>query len=171
MIQAKLYFEKELPTGGSAIPMGIHDKGDVKFLGLRKTDNYWDIRFGNTAGQFVHHRLFEPDANFSYEGETPSEALQRSIDKNVRITVDVLRVFLGEMAGNLEADTYEEFMQLAADSLEPFVGSAVCIKVIPDARNEKYTKLTNYKYVDAFVEGFPTSLYWTKKEKEKYNID
>jgi len=33
MIQAKLYFENELPTGGSKIPVGIHE-GDVLFKGL-----------------------------------------------------------------------------------------------------------------------------------------
>lgn len=168
MIQAKLYFEKDLPSGGSSIPAGIHDKGDVEFLGLTKHDNYWELRFGNKAGQFLNKRLFEPNANYMNEGESPSDALQRSVDKNVRIVVDVLRVFLGEAAGNLEAEDYDSFMELAAKELEEWQGVAVCLKVMPDKRNDKmYSKIPDYKFIDSYMSGFPTSLYLTKKEKEK----
>jgi hypothetical protein len=86
----------------------------------------------------------------------------------VRIVVDVLRVFLGEAAGTLEAEDYDSFMELASKELEAWQGVAVCLKVMPDKKGDKtYAKIPDYKFIDSYMKGFPTSLYWTKKEKEK----
>lgn len=167
MIQAKLYFDRELPSGGAGITPGIHANGDIQYLGAEKSDTAWDLRFGNTTGQFIRKRLFEPNANYVNEGETPTEALQRSIDKNVGIVVDIMRAVIGEAAKGVEAETYDEFVLKAANELKPYEGTPVCLKVLPDARNEKlYGKIPDYNFIDSYVQGFPTTLFWKKKEKE-----
>jgi len=170
MIQAKLYFDKDMPSTGASIAPGIHDKGDVKFLGIVRNDNSWDIRFGNEQGQFLTKRLFEPNANYMNEGETPSQALQRSIDKNVGIVVRVMRTFLGEAAGNIEGEDYDSFMTNAQKEAEQFIGTVVCLKVIPDMRNDKlFSKIPDYGFIDSYVNGFPTTLYLSKKDKELFD--
>lgn len=167
MIQAKLYFDKDLPAGGSSITPGIHADGSVQYLGLEANDEHWDIKFGNTSGQFLRKRLFAPNANFVNEGETPADALQRSQDLNVRILVALMRAVIGEAAKNVEAETYPEFVQKVADELKPHSGAAVCLKVLPNPRADKmYSKIPDYDFVDSYVQGFPTTLYWKKKEKE-----
>lgn len=159
-----------MPSTGASIAPGIHDKGDVKFLGIVRNDNSWDIRFGNEQGQFLTKRLFEPNANYMNEGETPSQALQRSIDKNVGIVVRVMRTFLGEAAGNIEGEDYDSFMTNAQKEAEQFIGTVVCLKVIPDMRNDKlFSKIPDYGFIDSYVNGFPTTLYLSKKDKELFD--
>lgn len=167
MIQAKLYFDRELPSAGAGITPGIHANGDIQYLGIEKADTSWDVRFGNVQGQFVRKRLFEPNANYMNEGETPADALQRSIDKNVGVLVDIMRAVVGEAAKGVEAETYEEFVTKVADELKPYEGTPVCLKVVPETRNDKtYGKVPDYNFIDSYVPGFPTTLYWKKKEKE-----
>ena len=167
MIQAKLYFDKDLPAGGSSIAPGIHADGSVQYLGLKPNDEHWDIKFSNTAGQFLNKRLFAPNANYVNEGETPAEALQRSQDLNVRVLVSLMRALVGEAAKSVEAETYTEFVQKVAEELKEREGSPLCLKVLPNPRGDKmYSKIPDYDFVDSYVQGFPTTLFWKKKEKE-----
>lgn len=166
MAQVKMYFENELPSSGSRIPVGIHDKGDIFFNGLRRNEDWWELHFSSKSGQVQTKRLFQPNANFINEGETPSDALKRSEDKNIAVVTVALRCLLGESVGDVEFDSYEDFMHKSADLLKGVEGTTICLKVSPDPKKPEYGKVPDYKYMDSYLEGFPTALYWTKKEKQ-----
>ena len=100
------------------------------------------------------------------EGETPSEALKRAEDRNIATVAAVMRALMGEQVGEMEFNEYEEFMNLAASALQPFEGTPVCLKVLPDKKNTKYTTIPDRRFIDTFVEGFPTNLRFSKKELE-----
>lgn len=166
MIQASMYFEKSLPTGGSVIPVGIN-KG-VMFMGLVKGEGFYDLTFQNKEGQTIHKRLFNPDGSRPKEGESPAEAIERQTGNNIKHVVHLLRVIYGDDAiSKIEAPTYEDFMKKTITLTNPKKGFLVNLKVTLD-RTNKYSDLGFFpsSYMEAFVEGQESQLRFSKKEQE-----
>lgn len=166
MIQGKLVFDKSLSTGGSRIPVGIHE--GVMFMGITKGEGFYDILFQNPAGQQIHKRLFDPNGTKTKEGESPAEAIERQTATNLAHPVEILRIAYGDdAAGSVEAPTYEAFMQKVIALTTPKKGMLVNLKVTPD-RTGQYSDLGFYpsRYVEGFVEGESTKLKFSKKELE-----
>jgi len=166
MIQAKLYFENTLSTGGSKIPVGIH-KG-VMFMGLVKDTGFCDINFQNSAGQVIHKRLFTPDGSKPKEGESAADAIERQTGNNIKHVVHLLREIYGdESVSQLEAPTYDKFIDKALVLLNPKKGFLVNLKVTLD-RTGKYSDLGFFptSYLEAFVEGKESQLRFSKREQE-----
>lgn len=166
MIQASMFFTKELPSGGSKIPVGIHT-GNVSFSGITFEDGYYDINFTSDSGQTIHRRLFKPTGNKPKEGETVTEAMLREEGRNITSLADLLKVLLGEeTAAQVSAPDYNSFMAKAMLILNNSKGIKVNLKVVPDYRENKYPELPAYRYVERFEEGKGTELAFTKKETE-----
>lgn len=166
MIQAKLYFENTLSTGGSKIPVGIHQ--GVMFMGLVKDDGFIDINFQNSAGQVIHKRLFTPDGQRPKEGESAADAIERQTGNNIKHVVHLLREMYGDDAvSQLEAPTYDKFIDKALTLVNPKKGFLVNLKVTLD-RSGKYSDLGFFptSYMEAFVEGKECQLRFTKREQE-----
>jgi hypothetical protein len=171
MIQAKMFFEDTLPTGGSKIPVGIHT--GVMFMGLVKADGHCDINFQNASGQVIHKRLFVPDGGKPKEGESAADAIERQTGNNIKHVVHLLREIYGDEAvAQLEAPTYDKFIDKALVLLNPKKGFLVNLKVTPD-RTGKYSDLGFFptSYVEAFVEGKECQLRFTKKEQEALDLN
>lgn len=169
MIQSKLYFEDTLPTGGSKIPIGIHE--GVMFMGVVKDAGFCDINFQNSQGQVIHKRLFTPDGSKPKEGESAAEAVERQTGNNLKHVVHLLRIIYGDdSAAQVEAPTYDKFMDKVISLVNPKKGFLVNLKVTPD-RTGKYSDLGFFptSYLEAFVEGTPTQLRFTKREQETLN--
>lgn len=166
MIQAKLFFENTLPTGGSKIPIGIHE--GIMFMGITKDSGFCDINFQNSNGQVLHKRLFTPDGSKPKEGESAADAIERQTGNNIKHIVHLLREMYGdESVAMLEAPSYDKFIDKAITLVNPKKGFLVNLKVTPD-RTAQYSDLGFFptSYLEAFVEGTKTGLYFTKKEQE-----
>lgn len=148
MIQSKLYFE-DGPAGGSKIPVGIHT-GNVLFDGLQINDKYADIKFVDTKGRTIHHRLFHPSGSYLRDKETVQDAIKRESDKNLSLLINqTMRRLLGdELVSAVTANNYEEYLPKAAALLESKKGALVNLKVVPDYKENKYPELPLYDYVE-----------------------
>lgn len=164
MIQAKFYFE-ETPGRSGKLEVGVHS--GVQFLGLVKSEDYYDIRFGS-KGSFIHKRLFRPTGSNPQDGETVAEAITREIDRNLKHVVRMMDIVLGdEVVSGFEAPDYDSFMAKAAEALNANKGYLVNLKVIPD-RNNKWPDLGYYpSYVEKHVPGEEPSLKFSAKELER----
>lgn len=169
MIQAKLVFDKSLNTGGSRIPVGVHE--GVMFMGITKGEGFYDILFQNQSGQQIHKRLFDPNGTRTKENESPADAIERQTNANLAHPVEILRIAYGDdAAGSVEAQTYDKFWEKVIALVTPKKGMLVNLKVTPD-RTGQYSDLGFFpsRYVEVHVEGQASNLKFTKKELEAMN--
>lgn len=120
----------------------------------------------DTGGRSIHKRLFVPTGSFQLEGETIQQAYDRERDRNLAQVVKLLREFIGEAVGELQAEDYKSFMSKAIVALAPYKGQKVNLKVVPDNKEKRYPDLPYRDYVEKHVPGTPSKLWLSKKELE-----
>lgn len=121
----------------------------------------------DTEGRSIHKRLFVPNGAFQLEGETIQQAYDRERDRNLAQVVKLLREFVGEAVGELQAEDYRSFMSKAIVMLAPYKGQKVNLKVVPDNKEKRYPDLPNREYVEKHVPGTPSKLWLSKREVEE----
>lgn len=162
------FFEEKLPSGGTKIPVGIHSA--VMFSGLVRDQKWWDIKF-TKDGKSIHKRIFvdvKPKDQESLE-----DAAKRHAQNNLPHVTKLLRLFLGdETAKNVQATTFEGFLQQAAIFLSGFANNPkglVNLKVVYD-KDGVYPDLPYFPdYVELHVPGQEPTLQFTPSEQEKIN--
>jgi len=164
MIQAKLHFS-EGNSNSQQFPAGIHTA--VSFTGMARNQDWWELMYAKN-GYTISKYLFAPKGKFTYEDETPEDAFQREMSANIDHVVHLLRIVVGdEQAARVEAETYDEFMDLAAGILNEYKGFEVNLKVTPNKKKPEYTELGKYpSYVEKYTEGRAPKIKFSKKELE-----
>lgn len=167
MIQANLFLDTPQYSGGSKIPVGIH-QGCI-WSGMTVESDYLDLNFSNKEGQQIHRRLSKPTGASPKENETPVEALEREITLNIQHVVKMMQILLDPAVVNdFKAETYTEFVKNAAVLLNEKKGELVNLKVTADYKNPVYPSLSYFpRYVEKYQEGVPTRLKFSKQEEEQ----
>jgi len=166
MIQAKLFLDSGTSTGGSKIPVGIH-QGTVVFSGLTTDQNWTDILFTEpTTGRTIHKRLFAPTGNRPKEGETVLDAKNREQSNRLGQLSNLLLAIVGsEVVETFEASDYTEFVAKASALLNQYKNVPVNLKVVPDYKEKMYSDLPDFgSYVEKHEVGSETRLKFSAKE-------
>jgi hypothetical protein len=164
-LQAKLFLNSDNGTGGTKIPVGIHE-GTVVFSGLVTDQTWTDILFSEpTTGRAIHKRLFMPTGSKPKDGETIQDAYNREQKRNLGQITDLMLVFLGpEIVETFEATDYKEFVAKAALLLGAHKNVPVNLKVIPDYKEKMYPELPYSRYVERHNPGSETGLKLSKDD-------
>jgi len=153
------------------LPVGIHSDINLDKVEVSKTANGYEyIEFlfkQKESGEEARQRIFFPNGDArQFDDETPQEANQRDVNQRLAHVIVITETLNANKDCNIEAKTFAEFCNKAAEVAMKGKDTTVRLKLVPNSKG--YTDFPKYpNYIENQDLTKETRLRFSEKELQR----